>query len=128
LRLGHLEQIDLRHRACDIEQGIDLTERRERLIRDLLCGRDFRKIDIHDERRSARCLDRCGGFIEIFPVARHKDDRGEVLGETDRGGPSDALAGAGDDGYRFGSDGFGHLNSPAACVCNEVVLAATVRI
>ena len=98
LRFRHLEQIDLRHRARDIEQRIDLTEGRERLIGNLLGGRNFRKIEIKYQRlctcrRDGRC-----GFVEIFPIARHKGDGGKVPGEPDRGCASDTLAGSGDDG------------------------------
>jgi hypothetical protein len=109
LRLGHLEQIDLRYRARDIEQDIDLTEGRERLIGDLFGGRNFREVEIEDERLGAGCRDSRCGFVKVFPVARHKRDGGKIPGEADRGRASDALAGAGDD-----SDGFGHLISPTA--------------
>jgi hypothetical protein len=61
LGFRHLEQIDLRYRAGDIEQGIDLTEGGERLIRDLPGGRNLGKIEIEDQRRCTRRRD--GGRV-----------------------------------------------------------------
>jgi hypothetical protein len=99
LRVGHLEQVDLRHRAGDIQQGIDPAKRLQRPVDNGCRCRRFREVDIDGQRFGASRLHRVGRFLEVGTVAGGEDDRGEVARETDGGGTPDALARAGDDRY-----------------------------
>ncbi len=49
LLIGHLKDVDLWHRACDVQQRVDTTKFGERLIDDLLRRSDLGKIEINDE-------------------------------------------------------------------------------
>jgi hypothetical protein len=97
LRVGHLEQIDLRHRAGDVEQRVDAAEGGQRLIDDGLRGRG-----------SARSRSMTSGFAPaaLTASAVSRDWRGCARPGPSRKNrardgwrwPADALAGAGDDG------------------------------
>ena len=50
LRIGHLEQVDLRHRAGDVEQRVDAAERGQGLIDHGLCGLRLGQVGIDDQR------------------------------------------------------------------------------
>ena len=99
LRVGHLEQVDLRHGAGDVEQGVDAAERGQRLVDHSLRRRRLGQIGIDDQRFGAGGPHRLRRLLEIGAVARDQDERGEIAREADRRRLADALAGAGDDGY-----------------------------
>ena len=98
LLVGHLEEIDLRHRAGDVEQRVDPAEGGQGLIDHGLRGRGLGQIGIDDQRLRAGGFHRLGRLFEMAAVARDEDQRRKVARETDGGRPTDALAGAGDDG------------------------------
>ncbi|MGF6756967.1 hypothetical protein [Paraburkholderia sp. GAS42] len=50
LIVGHREDIDLRHRARDVEQCVDLPERRQSLVDDFLCGVGVRQVEVDYKR------------------------------------------------------------------------------
>ena len=98
LRVGHLEEVDLRHGAGDVEQRVDATECGQGLIDHGLGGGRLGEVDIDDQRFRAGGLHRLRRLIQIGPVPRDEDERREVAREADGRRPADALARAGDDG------------------------------
>ena len=98
LLVGHLEQVDLRHGAGDVEQRVDAAEGGQGLVDHGLRSGGLREVGIDDERFRAGVLTACGRLLEIGAVARDQDQRGEIARKADGRGSADALAGAGDDG------------------------------
>ena len=98
LRVGHLEEVDLRHRARDIEQRVDSTERGQGLIDHGLGGRRLGEVDIDDQRFGAGGLHRLRCLIQIGAVPRDENERGEVARKANGRRPTDPLARARDDG------------------------------
>ena len=98
LRVGHLEQVDLRHRARDIEQRVDAAERGQGLIDHRLRGLRLGQVGIDDQRFRAGGLHRLGRLLQIGAVARDEHERREIAREADGGSLADALARARDDG------------------------------
>jgi hypothetical protein len=107
LRIGHLEEVDLRDRARNIEQGIDPSEGGQSLIDHPLRGGGDGQIGIDHQHFRAGGFHRFGGLLEVGTVAGNQDQGGKVPCEADGGRLADALAGSGDD-----SNGFRHLDSP----------------
>ena len=98
LLVRHLEQVDLRHRAGDIEQRVDSAEGLQGLIDHRLGGRRLGQIDIDDQRFRAGGPHRFGRLLQVGTVPRDQDQRREIAGETDRRRLTDTLAGPRDDG------------------------------
>jgi hypothetical protein len=98
LLVGHLEQVDLRYRAGDIEQRVDSAEGLLRSIDHRLCGRRLGQIDIEDQRFRASLPHRLGRLLQIDTVPRDQDQCREIASETDSRRSTDTLAGPRDDG------------------------------
>ena len=96
--VGHLEEIDLRHRAGNVEQRVDAAECGERLIDHGLRSGGLRKIPFDDQRFSTGGFHRLGGLFQIGAVSRDKDQGRKIARKPDGRGLTDALAGPGDDG------------------------------
>jgi predicted RNA-binding Zn ribbon-like protein len=79
LFVGHLEHIDLRYRAGDVEQGIDPAERGQRLLDDFGCRRSLGKVEIDDQRLGPRRLHGRRRLLEILAPAGGERDRGKIL-------------------------------------------------
>ena len=98
LRVGHLEEVDLRHRARDVEQRVDAPERGQGLIDHGLGGGRLGEVDIDDQRFRAGGLHRLRRVIQIGAVPGDEDQRREVAREASSRRPADPLARARDDG------------------------------
>jgi hypothetical protein len=98
LRVGHLEEIDLRHRAGDIEKGVDPPEGGKRLIDHDLSGRRLGEIEVDDERLCARGLHRFRRALQVRAVSRDENERGEITRKTNGRRSANPLACARDDG------------------------------
>jgi hypothetical protein len=97
LRVGHLKQVDLRHSARYVEERVDSTERGQSLADHGLCGRGRSEIKIDHERFCPRGLHRFRRALQIRPVPRDENERGEVARKANGCRPADSLARAGND-------------------------------
>jgi hypothetical protein len=98
LRIRHLEQVDLRHGAGDVKQGVDAPEPGQGPIDDGLCSRRLGEIRVEDQRIGTGCFRRVRGLLQTGAIARHQDHGREIARQANRGRPADALAGACDNG------------------------------
>ena len=98
LRVGHLEQIDLRHRARDVEKRVDAAERGQGPVGRCLRGFGLPQVGVDHLRFRVGGRDRRGRLLQTCAIPRDQDQRGEVASKADGGGSADALAGSGDDG------------------------------
>ena len=73
LRVSHIEQIDLGHRAGDVEEGIDAAEALERTVHDDVCRFGLAQIDSEHGCLSAGRSHLCSGRGEILLVSRGKN-------------------------------------------------------
>ncbi len=63
LCVGHLEQVNLRDRSRDVEQGVDPAERRNALLHHGPCGIRLRQVRIDHQRIRASSPDRLGCLL-----------------------------------------------------------------
>lgn len=103
----HLEEVDLRYRAGDVEDRIDAAEVLQCLLDRRLRRRRPAQVEIHDQRLRAIGFDLFGCLGEALQVAGDEHNRGETLRKPQRGSLTDALARACDD-----SHGLDHGISP----------------
>ena len=120
LSVGHLEQVDLRHRAGDVEQGIDPAESRERLIDDRLRRGGIRQVGIDDQRLCAGGLHGLRRLVQIGAIARDQHELREITGKAYCGRAADALAGTGDNGNRLRHARYPHLLLLAHALVHEI--------
>ena len=97
LGVGHLEQVDLRHGAGDVEQRVDPAERGQRLIDNGLAAAGSARSMSMTSASAPAAFTAFAVSSRLRAVPRHEDERGEVAREADGRRPADALARAGDD-------------------------------
>jgi hypothetical protein len=78
LRVGHLEEVNLRNRAGDVEKRVDSAEQCESLIDDALRRLRLGEIALDHERFCARGHNRFRRALEVRPVPRDKNERREI--------------------------------------------------
>jgi hypothetical protein len=98
LSVGHLEEVDLRHCARDVEQRVDAAKCGKRLIDHSLGRGRFGEVEVENRRFGACGLHRFRGLVEMGAVPRREDESGEVAREAYGRRPADTLARTGDDG------------------------------
>jgi hypothetical protein len=91
LRVGHVEQVNLRNRAGDVEKRVDATERGESLIDRVLGSLRLREIARDHKRFRARGSDGFRSAFEVRPVPRDKNDRREIARKANGRRPANAL-------------------------------------
>ncbi|SDC65565.1 hypothetical protein SAMN05216337_100489 [Bradyrhizobium brasilense] len=77
LRIGHLEQIEPCHRACDIDQRVDAAEAIQRGLDDFISGIRRGEIELERQRRAAASFDLLSGLAQPLAAARDEDDGGK---------------------------------------------------
>jgi hypothetical protein len=83
LLVGHLEEVYLRHRARDVEEGVDAAECAQSLIDDGLRGSGLGQINIYDQFFRSSGLHGFRRLFQISVTSRDEDERGEVAREAD---------------------------------------------
>ena len=80
LLIGHLEEIDLRHGARDIQQRVDSSEALERRVDDGLRRFGLAQVERKRKRFGSRCSDCSGDFFKFLahcaPPERQRRNRG----------------------------------------------------
>jgi hypothetical protein len=91
LRIGHVEQIDLRHIACNVEQRIDATKTFHRFRNDDLCRIVITQIQGNHQRLCAGSLYFLCCLIQFLRVSGNQHHCREILCESNGCGATDAL-------------------------------------
>ena len=89
LFVRHFEEIDLRHRAGDIEERVDAAIGVQGLIDHGLRGRALRQIRFDDQRLCASGFRRLGRLFKMAAAARDENQSRKIARETDRGRATD---------------------------------------
>src|SRR5580692_7535240 len=82
LRVRHLEQINLWHCTCDVEQGIDSAEALENFIDEGFCRLRFAQVESEDNCFSSNRPHVGCSVFQALLIPRHQDNDGEIPGET----------------------------------------------
>ena len=98
LLVRHLEQIDLRHRACNVYQSVDSAKAVERALNEGLGRARLAQIERVSQGLGATRLHRTRSFLEFVLPPRREDNSFKIARETYRRRAANTLARAGDDG------------------------------
>jgi hypothetical protein len=99
LFVGHLEQVDPRNRAGNVQQRVDTTELCQGPVDDGFGSRWRHEIQIDGERLGTIRLNLFGNLAKRSRTSCCQHDSREIPGKPDRGRPSDSGTRAGHNCY-----------------------------